>query len=269
MCFPPLSHKTEQREIETQSHSNFSSSPQIIITMAPSALSKAIANEEWSLATKIAKQYPEQARKKSNRDGFFDGQTNSKLYPLHEALVANAPFQCIKAIVEAYPPILRKPETSYNRLPLHCACRKNANPSVVAYLIEQYKPACLEEDSLLRLPIHYALTNGANPEVISILMQADPASARGYDRFGWTPVHVAVNVGASPRIVESMLKAFPESVLLKTNKRNSMRSVVPKLSPHQEEHRRLINETRQAVTLSLHLPSLRQNSMRASRMIMV
>ena len=237
--------------------------------MAPSALSQAIANGQWSLATQIAKQYPEQARKKSNRDGFFDGQANSKLYPLHEALVANASFQCIKAIVEAYPAILRKPETSYNRLPLHCACRKNANPSVVAYLLEQYKPACLEGDSLLRLPIHYALTNGANPEVISILIQADPASVRGYDRFGWTPVHVAVNVGASPTIVESMLKAFPESVLLRTNKRSSMRSVVPKLSPHKEEHRRLINETREAVKLSLHLPSLRHNSMRASRMIMV
>ena len=93
----------------------------------------------------------------------------------------------------------------------------------------------------MHLPIHYALTNGANPHVISILMQADAASVRGYDRFGWTPIHVAVNVGASPRIVESMLKAFPESVLLKTNKRSSMRSVVLKLSPHREEHRRLIN----------------------------
>ena len=237
--------------------------------IARTDLSNAIVNRQWSVATMIAKKFPEQARKKSKRDGLFDGETVSKLYPLHEALVENAPLECVKAIVEAHPPILQKQESSYERLPLHCACRKTADSQVIAYLVEQYKRACLKEDCLGRLPIHYALTNGADPEVIAILMQADPASVRGCDYIGWTPVHVAVNVCASPSIVESMLKVFPESVLLKTSKHNSLHGVIPTASPYKEEHSRLINETCKAVESNINLPSLRENSMQSSSLIMV
>ena len=117
--------------------------------------------------------------------------------------------------------------------------------------------------------MHYALTNGANPEVVSILIEADPGSVRGCDYSGWTPVHVAINVCAPPTTVATMLKAFPESVMLKTNKHNSLRSVIPKTSPYRKEHRHLIDETQKVVQLDLHLPSLRHNSMRASRLLMV
>ena len=236
---------------------------------APSDLSRAITRGKWSLASKLAKQFPEQARKTSNREGLFDGRTNAKVYPIHEALVANAPLSCIKALVEAYPASLTKKESSFHRLPLHCACRKNADPAVIAYLVKKNRKACLEEDSLQRLPVHYALTNGANPQVVSILVKADPASVRGCDCSGWTPVHVALNVCAPPTTVASMLKAFPESVMLKTNKHTSIRSVIPKSSPYRQEHRQLIEETQKVVQLDLHLPSLRYNSMRASRLMMV
>ena len=63
--------------------------------IARTDLSNAIANRQWSVATMIAKKFPEQARKKSKRDGLFDGETVSKLYPLHEALVENAPLECV------------------------------------------------------------------------------------------------------------------------------------------------------------------------------
>ena len=236
---------------------------------APSELSRAITSGDWSMASKLAKRFPEQARKKSNREGLFDGRTNARVYPIHEALVANAPLSCVKALVEAYPDSLLKAESSYHRLPLHCACRKNADPAVISYLVRKNKQACLEEDSLRRLPVHYALTNGANPHVVSILVKADPGSVRGCDYSGWTPVHVAINVCASPTTVATMLKAFPESVLLKTNKHSSMRSVIPKSSPYRKEHKQLIDETQNVVQMDIHLPSLRYNSMRASRLIMV
>ena len=95
------------------------------------------------MASKLAKRFPEQARKKSNREGLFDGRTHAKLYPIHEALVANAPLHCVKALVEAYPAGLTKAESSYHRLPLHCACRKNADPAVIGYLVRKNKQACL------------------------------------------------------------------------------------------------------------------------------
>ena len=236
--------------------------------MSPTYLSRAITSGQWSLATKAAKNFPEQACAWSKREGFFDGKKPAQVLPLHEALVGSAPLSLIKVLVNIYPKALEKVESSFQRLPLHCACRKSASAEVIAYLVRKYKDACLVPDSLNRLPVHYALTNGANTDVLRIMLEARPQAAKGCDVVGWTPVHVAMSVGASKEIIEILLEHNPESVIIRTNKGTSVRSLVPSKVPHSDELLELANETRDKVHSNIRLPSLRQKSLRASRMIL-
>ena len=225
--------------------------------MSPSDLSRAITEESWDQARKIVQMCPEKAGSWTKRDGLFDGKTAANVLPLHEALVGGAPFEVIKDLVFAYPKALTKKETSYDRLPLHISCRKHADPSVVQLLVNQYKDAALEPDSLNRLPIHYALTNGAEDCIIDILMKAAPESAR------------ALNVQASAHVVRGLLEANPESGLMRTQRGTSIRGVIPKDSAYHNEMIRLVTEKKKEINQEVHLPSLKRNPLRASRMIMV
>merc|ERR1712205_78826 len=151
----------------------------------------------WDSAISLCRSKPYLAKVWTKRQGFFEGLKDSKVLPLHESLVANAPYEVIEALLHASPDSVQEKESSYQRLPLHCACRKNANPKVVKMLLEAYNLASLEPDALGRLPLHYALSNGANDQVIEILLTEHPNAARGVDNRGWTPLHVACGMGAS------------------------------------------------------------------------
>mmetsp|Transcript_14101 Transcript_14101/g.29244 ORF Transcript_14101/g.29244 Transcript_14101/m.29244 type:complete len:238 (-) Transcript_14101:214-927(-) len=236
--------------------------------MRQTLLSRAITADDWSSAIEVLKCCPEQASWWSQRFGFFDGKTTARVLPLHEALVGHAPLECIKAIVEKYPEGVKKPESSYQRLPLHCACRKEADPCIIYYLAHKCKKACVVPDALGRVPLHYALTNGADAAVVHTLLDFDPSSARSMDRYGWTPVHVACSVGASVDIVERLLEINPEAVLIRTARGGSLRSVIPPNCPNGEELRALIEKTRPRVEAKIHLPLLRWKSFNASRMVM-
>lgn len=225
---------------------------------APSELSRAIAEENWSTALRLAKS-PDQCKVWSTREGFFDGKTNADCLPLHEALVGHAPFEVIEQLVKSYPGALTAAETSYKRLPLHCACRKNADANVVQLLVSQHKGSCLAADSLVRCPIHYALTNGADDDICEILLKAAPAAARSVDDRGWTPLHVAVNVGASKKVVEMLTNAYPEATLIRTQKGTSIRVSAGK-SPNQGEIEDLIWQTREEVDKKVHLPKMEKKA---------
>lgn len=71
--------------------------------MAPSDLSLAIASYEWQKAFDVVKSQPGLARVWSVRFGFFEGQKESTLVPLHEACFGGAPIGVAQAILEAYP----------------------------------------------------------------------------------------------------------------------------------------------------------------------
>ena len=223
--------------------------------MSPSDLSRAIAEENWERVVQLAK--PEEASVWSKRGGFFDGKTAADVLPLHEALVGHAPYEAVVSIARAYPHAIAATESSYKRLPLHCACRKNADPKVVGFLVEQYKAACLIPDSLGRCPIHYVLTNGADIRICKILIHAQPEVARSVDDRGWTPVHVAVNVGASQEIVQLLLDAYPEATLIRTAKGSSIR-VSAEHSPNRAQLEALVKEKRAEVDENVHLPSLQK-----------
>ena len=121
-------------------------------TRTPSSLSKMITSEQWDRVVQLCQGSPSEAKKWTTRQGFFEGMKDANVLPIHEALVAGAPFPIIQALLNAYPDCVFCKESSYQRLPLHCACRKNAVPEVVDLLLRKYADAALTPDSLGRLP---------------------------------------------------------------------------------------------------------------------
>jgi hypothetical protein len=167
----------------------------------------------------LAKNKRELSRQYTSRPGFFEGIKHSTVLPIHEACANyEAPFPLIQGIIDAYPECVKLAESAYQRLPLHIACRKHANLSVVRYLLDCYTQGALIADTLGRLPLHYALSNGADDDLVDMLLNQSPGSARGTDRRGWLPLHVAVSVGASTHVIGRILKAYPEASIIQTNK---------------------------------------------------
>jgi hypothetical protein len=118
----------------------------------PSELSTAITSEQWERVIQICQIQPNAAKAWTTRHGLFEGIKDANVLPIHEALVAGAPFPTIEALLFAYPDSVFCKESSYKRLPLHCACRKNAMFDVVDLLLTKYADAALTADSLGRLP---------------------------------------------------------------------------------------------------------------------
>jgi len=237
--------------------------------MAPTDLSRAIAAEEWARAHELATRQPRQANAWSKRTGFFEGRTVASVLPIHEAAVGGAPLEVMQALVTAYPEGLTAVESSYQRLPLHCACRKNAIPAVIRLLCDAQPEACLAADSLGRLPLHYALSNGADPEVISILMSCRPDAARGLDQRGWTPLHVASSMGAAVPVVRSILDAYPEAVLIKTRKGSTIAKTIPKLCPHRPVLQQMLADATKKVERAVRLPPMKSKRIAYDEMVYV
>ena len=118
----------------------------------PSELSNAITSEQWERVVQMCQTQPTSAKSWTTRHGLFEGIKDANVLPIHEALVAGAPYPIIEALLFAYPDSVYCKESSYQRLPLHCACRKNAQIDVVDLLLTKYADAALTADSLGRLP---------------------------------------------------------------------------------------------------------------------
>eukprot|EP00980_Cylindrotheca_fusiformis_P022068 scaffold8962_cov123-Cylindrotheca_fusiformis.AAC.4 len=221
----------------------------------PSELSQAIVSEKWETVIQICNAKPAAAKTWTTRQGLFEGIKDANVLPLHEALVAGAPFPSIEALVRAYPDSVFCKESSYQRLPLHCACRKNAIHPVVEFLLNQYADAALTADNLGRLPLHYALSNGADDDVIDVLLKHKPNSARGFDKRGWTPLHVACGVGASTHVIGQILSCYPEAVLMRTTKGSTAKQCLNLTkAPNKEEVKKLIKQHFMEVDEQYRLP---------------
>lgn len=208
-----------------------------------SGLSDAITSDKWELVIQICQTKAASAQTWTTRQGLFEGIKDSNVLPIHEALVAGAPYNVIEALLSAYPDSVYCMESSYKRLPLHCACRKNANPEVVELLLNRYADAALTADNLGRLPVHYALSNGADEKVVNLILKTKPNSARGFDKRGWTPLHVACGVGASTKVIHAILKCYPEAVLMRTAKGSTPKQCLNLTNAaNKEEARKLIRK---------------------------
>ena len=192
-------------------------------SLKTSDLSKALSSEDWERAMGLVRSKPETARTWNGRPGFFEGIKHSEVLPIHEACAnSEAPLELVEAIIQAYPDGLRLKESAYKRLPLHIACRKNANFGVVSLLIETFADGALIADTLGRLPLHYALSNGADEDIVQTVLRQTPGAARGTDRRGWLPLHVACSVGASTNVIRMILEAYPEGTVIRTNRGTSV-----------------------------------------------
>lgn len=208
-----------------------------------SGLSDAITTDNWERVIQICSTQPKSAQTWTTRQGLFEGMKDSNVLPIHEALVAGAPYNVIEALLNAYPDSVFCMESSYKRLPLHCACRKNAIVQVVELLLKQYADAALTADTLGRLPLHYALSNGADQKVVDLILKFKPNSARGFDKRGWTPLHVACGVGASTHVIHSILECYPEAVLMRTTKGSTPKQCLNLTNaPNKDEARKLIRK---------------------------
>jgi hypothetical protein len=226
--------------------------------MAPSELSQLITTDNWSGVQEVATRHPEQARHYSQRHGFFEGLRDSNVLPLHECLVAEAPLAATAAVLAAYPDAAKLTESSYQRLPLHCACRRHADPCVVLLLLDYHDGACLIPDQLGRLPLHYALSNGAEPAVVQLLLQRRPEAARGVDARGWTPLHVAASMGAAVGTVQALLQAHPAAVVMRTKKGSSVLKCLHKQCPHRQQLKELLLAARQEFDANFRSPLLQR-----------
>ena len=178
----------------------------------------------------------------SSLPGFFDGQHESHVLPIHIACSLHAPLDVVRTIVEEYPGCLSVKESSFQRFPLHVACQFSASVDVIDYLAQEYAAGTSEPDVLGRLPIHYACSNGASLEVIQALLRANPSSTVGPDINGWLPLHVAIHFGASTETIRELVRVCPETVRMETKKRSTALMLAEHVSTtNKEEVIRILN----------------------------
>lgn len=199
--------------------------------LSSKALIRAIGKEQWNRVLLLLENVPHQAQQWSNQSGFFDGCIEARVLPLHRALAVQTspiPTNVLEMFIQAYPPALQLAESSYERLPLHCACRRpGATLALIEPLVRAFPDACLVPDALQRLPLHYALTNGASVQVILYLLQVHPQAARGVDIHGYTPLHVACAQLADLAIIHCLVELYPQAVVMASTSGITVRHCLP------------------------------------------
>lgn len=217
-------------------------------------LSLAIANLDWSKTEILAKEEPSLATLWNKRSGLFEGVKKSHCVAIHEACTSTAPASIVQVILEAHPSGARTKESSYARLPLHCACKRaNADPLVIAVLVKAHKNACLVPDSLGRLPLHYALSNGTDATIIYLLLRSHPDSAKGVDLYGWTPLHVACSTGNKGAIA-ALLQIYPEATFARTDKGSTPLLCLSKTVEDRSEVKQMLKSARKQFDSSFNNP---------------
>lgn len=239
--------------------------------LSRSELALAIQSSDWAKALKLIEQRPDLATRWSVLQGFFEGLKDAKVLPLHQACaVAGVSQALMERLVQIYPQAIHCRESSYQRLPLHCACRTAADPAIIRVLLQaeqqlgtcevssssslslsspqhhqQHQPQqCLQADLLQRVPLHYALSNGAHAETIQLLLQAAPQAAASVDRRGWTPLHVATSVGCSVAVLRMVLEAHPAAIDRRTLQGSSPAKCLHRTCRHRQELKKILRQAK-------------------------
>ena len=121
-----------------------------------SDLTNAIVRSDWEAVKVECEAHPKNATVWSTRVGFFDGEHESHVLPIHSAAALCAPKDAIEALALANPDGVKAKETSFKRLPLHIACQSHAPEDVVSTRLSFYPQGAADTDVLGRLPLHYA-----------------------------------------------------------------------------------------------------------------
>lgn len=99
-------------------------------------------------------------------------------------------------------------------LPIHSACARQPDETLVEALLVAYPGAVSEKDDQGFLPVHYACGNRANDTVINMLLILNPQAAAVPDPFGGKlPLHHLSQWGCySAGVVNMLLAAYPEAI---------------------------------------------------------
>jgi ankyrin repeat protein len=229
-------------------------------------LSLALMDQQWTVALKLVQEKPKLASHSFVLQGFFEGLKDATVFPLHQACACpQVPVALIEALIQAFPAALYKPESSYQRIPLHCACRTGARPAVIAALlrgasltisgVNESDPAhdmCLQKDNLQRIPLHYALSNQADAATVRLLLEACPISTHAVDQRGWTPLHVAASCHRL-EVLRWLLEANPAAASAVTLQGSLPQQVLQRSNPQYAVMLQLLKDARNGITRS---PSL-------------
>jgi hypothetical protein len=179
-----------------------------------------IKRGDWSTVISECQVHPHKARVWSVQHKFFDGEHDSHILPLHQAVVMSNPsIEAINALIHAYPHALLCKESAYKRLPIHLACQNQQASTGLIRLLLSYSPdAAMERDSLGRLAIHYAVSNDASVHAIDTILRVNPQAASTTDLHDWLPIHVACRHGSSFLVIQRLMDAYPDGVVARTER---------------------------------------------------
>lgn len=217
------------------------------------SLTELIRNEDWKLAMMAIN--PKSASQWTHVAGFFDGEHDSKVLPIHHACALHPPKEVIDKLYEAYPEGFHSKESAYQRLPLHVACQSDASASAIQALLECDVTAAQCKDSLGRVPLHYACSHGAPVEVVAVMLQAFPASAGCVDKRGWLPLHVACRFGDNESVIRLLIKELPAS-LYTTTKRGTTPLMCAKKVADSPKHQAVVNVLESFMTKAVFADSV-------------
>mmetsp|Transcript_23989 Transcript_23989/g.30595 ORF Transcript_23989/g.30595 Transcript_23989/m.30595 type:complete len:253 (+) Transcript_23989:57-815(+) len=198
-------------------------------------LNRYIINEDWSAVTTHIESHPRDAKVWTTRIGFFDGENDSHVLPLHQACALHAPRDTLDALILAYPQATQSRETSFRRLPIHISCQNGATSDVIELLLSYYPEGAHAQDTLGRYPIHYACSNGASLSVVDALLASHPRSAAHADIHGWLPIHVACHMGARTEVIQRLFNAYPNAVDKMTDRGSTPLKLTNKINCRNKE----------------------------------
>lgn len=102
--------------------------------------------------------------------------------------------------------------STWKRLPLHEACRRQAPTWIVSALLQAYGPAASEATQFGELPLHLAVECSASPEVVNLLLVSFWPGIVLTDQSGRTPLQIledaeVIEIARHETVHESLHKA--------------------------------------------------------------
>jgi len=182
-----------------------------------SILDASIERRDWRAVVSIASSPAgvSLASRRSYAPLFYEGRFGTTLLPLHRACMYSPPANVVETLIRAYPDAARTAESTFNRLPLHLACRSGfalVDTIQMLLMASGGSSAARYRDKLGRIPLHYCLANGAHPSIVSDLVAAYPACLSISDCEGWLPLHVACGSGVDLAIIENLVRSHPQTI---------------------------------------------------------
>jgi len=107
-------------------------------------------------------------------------------------------------------PARKKHASTHPRL--QAAIERRAEMTEVISMLAAHPRGAERVDHKGDLPIHSACKHNADPLVIECLLEANPTGATARDKKGFLPIHLAAGYRAELESVELLVRTFPESV---------------------------------------------------------